>query len=147
MKTVFSKIVISCLCLILCVAPSFAKIDFKSLGHYDFNPGQPVEIANPLLWTVNASCKLHVLEDSAPLQGEMKKGHGTLNGQDVGTGVTLNVHEGETLVITASALAKVDITNHGQQLVHADCSLSSETLAEIDYMKNLLSDNILSFLQ
>ncbi len=120
---------------------------FEDIGSYNFEPNKPLDISNPLLWTVKAKCKIQTTDESDTLKGVMKKGTGTLNGQSVGAGVNLELKNGDSLLITASALASVEITNLGTNVVAAKCALTAETIEEINYMKSLLVEEETNFLQ
>jgi hypothetical protein len=125
----------------------FSNCQFKDLGNYDFQPNIPVDINNPLLWQIKAKCSIKATDDSDQVKGVMKKGTGTLNGQSVGSGVELTLKNGDTLSLTASALAAVEITNLGTNTVSASCSLAEETIGEIEYIKLLLNQEELAFLK
>jgi hypothetical protein len=116
---------------------------FRSIGHYDFAPNTPVTIANPLLWSISASCHLHTTDAADQIQGSMLKGSGKIDGKDVPKdGLSVTIANNDTLTISASALASVKIVNTGKATVSADCGLSYETLAELEYIENLLIDGV-----
>jgi hypothetical protein len=124
-----------------------ACIKFQDIGDYSFEPNKPVDISNPLLWTIKASCSIKTSDESDTVKGVMKKGTGSLNGQSVGSGVEVVLKNGDTLTISASALASVEITNLGQNTVSAHCGLSAESMEEIEYIKSVLGEEKLLFLQ
>jgi len=110
----------------------------NSIGHYDFAPNTPVQISNPLVWSVSASCHVHTADPTDDLAGTMVSGTGSLNGKDVGKGLTLTVKDGDSFTISASAWAEVEITNKGVTTLHADCSLSEESKRELEFVKKFI---------
>ncbi len=125
---------------------SCKSLKFEDIGNYEFEPNKPVDISNPLLWSIKASCKISTTDESDHLKGVMKKGSGTLNGQSVGAGVELDLKNGDTLTITATYLASVEITNLGSNTVSASCSLGEETIEQIKYMRSILVEEENKFL-
>ena len=114
-------------------------LSVNDIGKYDFLPDNPVDISNPLLWKISASCTLHDDQENT-IQGRMIKGTGSLNGINVGEGLSVSVKDGDQLKITASALAKVEITNKGTSNVHADCGLSESSKEEMKFVKSILQE-------
>jgi len=103
------------------------KGGLTDLGTFDFLPNTPQTINNPLFWSISASCALTLTDASDVIKGVMTAGSGSLNGQDVPAGgLSLTVKNGDTLAITASAEAGVEITNIGANTVHAQCGLAKE---------------------
>jgi hypothetical protein len=125
------------------ISKAIEDLTVNDIGDFDFLPGKPFEMSNPLLWTVNAVCDLKTVDDNDSVTGEMLKGTGSLNGKDVGKKIELSVKNGDSLAIGASSWAKVKITNKGQNTIHAKCRLKAETKDEILFVKSLI-DELLS---
>lgn len=104
----------------------------------NFEPNKPLTIKNPLLWGISASCKLSTIDDSDSLIGNIIKGTGKINGQDINTSLTMTIKNGDTLTISASKLAQVEIVNSGKDTVTAVCGLTMESEIEILYMREKL---------
>jgi hypothetical protein len=119
------------------------ELTLNDLGDFDFPPNKPVEISNPLLWTVSAICDLKTADSNDSVIGEMLKGNGSLDGKDIGKGTELSVKNGDAMTIGASSWAKVRITNKGQNTIHARCRLKLETKDEVLFVKSLI-DELLS---
>jgi hypothetical protein len=121
----------------------------KNIGDYNFLPNQPVQINNPLLWTVKANCKIITIDKSDVLKANMKYGTATLNGNVVKDGIEVNLKNGDSLAITASSRAQVVITNNGANRVTASCGLSTKTKLEVEYIKSIIEEKVenLEFLQ
>ena len=114
---------IKSLFVLFCLFVILNKISCLS-EKFTLNPNSPFKISNPLLWGISASCKVTTSDPSDEMSGRMTKGTGKINGQNVGSGVELTVKSGDTFSISASGLAGVEITNHGQDPVIAECSLN-----------------------
>jgi len=71
----------------------------------------------------------------------MTKGTGKLDGKDIGAGLVISIKSGDILTISASALANVEIINHGLNTVRADCSLTAENVEDIESIKEILNQN------
>jgi hypothetical protein len=144
MRRIIKQLIVLAMMSLMC-----KSLKFEDIGNYEFEPNKPVDISNPLLWSIKASCKISTTDESDNLKGVMKKGKGTLNGQSVGTGVELDLKNGDILTITATSLASVEITNLGTNTVSASCSLGEETIKEIRYMRSILDeeDKFLNILQ
>ncbi|ODN42420.1 hypothetical protein BGC07_05080 [Piscirickettsia litoralis] len=108
----------------LFTAASYATPQISST--YTFEPNKPVTINNPLFFSISASCKISVA-NPVTLHGVMLKGSGKLNGKNVGSGLDEIVNNGDVMSISASGLAKVQITNTGSDTVTADCSLGKSS--------------------
>ncbi len=135
MRKIIKQLIVLAMMSLIC-----KSLKFEDIGNYEFEPNKPVDISNPLLWSIKASCKISTTDESDNLKGVMKKGSGTLNGQSVGTGVELELKNGDILTITATSLASVEITNLGINTVSASCSLGEETINEIRYMRSILDE-------
>lgn len=105
-----------------------SMLNLNSIGNYTFKPKQPVDIHNPIPLEISANCKLTTQDASDTLSGKMLKGSGTLNGHEVGTGLSIQVKNGDVLKISATALATVEISNEGQHDVIAQCGLGKRIL-------------------
>jgi hypothetical protein len=106
----------------------------------NFEPNKPLQIKNPLLWGISATCKISTTDDSDNLTGTMIKGSGKINGTDVGTSLTLTIKNGDSINLSASKLAEVQIVNNGKNTVTAVCSLTTESEIEILYMREKLNE-------
>ena len=134
--------------LLIC-AVSSKKIELEKYGDIatlEFPPNQAVSITNPLLWKVKVSCKVETPDDIDVMIAKVLKGSATLNGQDLKDGTQAEVRNGDSLIITATALGKFEITNLGQNKVVTSCGLALETLQEIEYIKDILHKNEEDFL-
>ena len=122
MKSIYSLFII---------ALSFAAINCDWLDN-DFPPGVPVVVSNPMFFGISETCLITATDSNDVFTATMNSGTGTLNGKDVNQGLNVTVSNGDSLIITASAYASVTITNTGNSLVHAACSLGKRQ-AQIYY--------------
>jgi hypothetical protein len=106
----------------------------------EFPPNKEVGILNPLLWKVKVTCIVKATDESDIIQAKIVKGKATLNGQDITDGKQVEVKNGDNLLITASALGSFKITNLGLNTVKTTCSLTSESMNQIYYIKSLLGE-------
>jgi hypothetical protein len=106
--------------LALMVAGSFAITQ-----EFDFMPGTPLDVANPLPLSITAVCTITSTDASDILFAKMKTGSGTFDGKAVGPdGVSVQVTNGQKFTLTATWRAVVVITNQGATKVHAECIVS-----------------------
>jgi len=109
--------------------------NFGDLSTLEFPPNQEVEITNPLLWKVKVSCVVKSIDESDIMKAKIVRGTATLNGQNVTDGTEAQVKNGDSLIITASALGSFKITNVGQNTVETSCSLATELENEKETFK------------
>lgn len=91
---------------------------------YELVPNEPQIFINYLYWEIEANCKMITQDESDELFVEALAKQGKVN--DVilakGSSMTIPVHQGENLKITAESGAKVRITNLGQHTIKAVCT-------------------------
>lgn len=107
--------------LVLCTA-TYAE-DLLS-RKFEFKPGQPQTLDNPLWWQVNIKCAITTVDAEDVLSGVVKKKSATLNGQVLKEGdrTAILVKNDDILHIIADSGAKIEITNTGTSVVKAKCS-------------------------
>lgn len=91
---------------------------------YELKPNNPITLANILYWTIKANCTINSHDLQTPLSVTMLRKTGSVNDITLTTNQLLElvVHSGENLKITAESGAKVELVNHGENLVTATCS-------------------------
>jgi len=95
-----------------------------------------------LFWTISAKCTVTSPDADDNITGDMKKGSGKLNGQNVGSGLTLDLKNNSELDISASAFASVEIVNKGANTMHAGCSLASNDIDVVRQIVELVEEII-----
>jgi hypothetical protein len=100
-------------------------LNLTGIGWYRFQPNVPININNPLFFSVTAHCKITTAGTNQTLFGEMTKGNGELNGKKVGSGLDVVLNNNSILKIKASGYATVKITNKGTTDIIASCSLGT----------------------
>lgn len=103
---------------------------------YEFEPGKPLKVINPFGWDVSAKCALKTTDASNILEGKLIYGKGKINGRDVGSGMEMEIKNGDSFILDASPEAVVEITNKGQSTVTADCLIGNfaNELATLPHM-------------
>jgi hypothetical protein len=109
--------------LALLLSPSAFAMDFIT-RNYEFKPGIPLAVNNPVWWQLQISCAITTTDDADILTGIMKKKSASINGVvlNEGDSTTLAVKNGDTMLIISDASARIEITNNGKSLVKAKCS-------------------------
>ncbi|WP_119343019.1 hypothetical protein [Facilibium subflavum] len=116
--------VIICVGLISTIGYSNGALNLANLGTYAFLPQQPVVIKNPLFWGISATCSISIAsQNPQKIMGKMLKKSGTINGQNVGDKLILEIKNGDSMRISADGLAQVEITNQGDETITANCGL------------------------
>lgn len=90
---------------------------------YHFKPNEAQDIVNNYFFTIKANCKIETVDESDDLLAKILSGKGVLNSNELNKGdeLTVNVHNGDTLKITAPSGAKVRLINLGLHEVKASC--------------------------
>lgn len=93
---------------------------------YTFLREQPEIVDNPLLWSASFRCVI-ATETDAKLTGFMRKKSGSLEGVKLKEGESTDVvvSNGQTLHLSAEGRAQVEITNHSDVVVKAECFLGA----------------------
>lgn len=96
---------------------------FASKG-YSFKPGETISLENPVIFSMNFKCTMHTVGMNN-MEVIVKEKSVTVNGHKLSKGEKLvhPVSEGTTMRFSADGRASVDLTNRGQTVVEADCSL------------------------
>lgn len=92
---------------------------------YEFHPEKPLKVINPFGWDVSAKCALKSADTSDVLAGKLIHGKGKINGRDVGSGMEMEIKNGDSFILDASPEAVVEITNKGQSVVIAECLIGN----------------------
>ena len=81
--------------------------------------------ANPFPWSASASCVISTMDESDDLLAKVLAKKVRINNVEykVGQSVTVAVHKGDILKLSADGYAKVELTNLGKSLVKAKCSV------------------------
>lgn len=87
---------------------------------YDLKAHDTTTISNPLFWSVTVRCSI---DKTASLTATVLKKSGTINGKKMSKGdsMTLLVNPGESFEIKADGGAKVEMLNHEDYTVKAQC--------------------------
>ncbi|MDP1604546.1 MAG: hypothetical protein Q8M03_14915 [Legionella sp.] len=112
------------LCVLgLLLSHSTFAMDFVS-RNYEFKPGIPQAVENPVWWQLHISCAITATDDADVLTGIMKKKSASINGVVLkeGESTSLSVKNGDMMYIVIDASARVEITNYGKSTVKAKCS-------------------------
>ena len=123
--------------IVLClVTTCLANYSFATSEHpfvqgyvaeYVLHPNNPEIFTNIFLWTVKASCKISITEESNPLQISVLNKTGTVNSVPLISGDTMlvTVHNNEKVYITADSGAKVKLENKGIADIRIACEGSA----------------------
>lgn len=117
---------------LLCVAASLSTPTFAMVEHtlqpamtleYDLPPNQPQVFVNYMIWEINANCTISGVDSTNQLFAEALSKSGKINDITLtkGSTMTVEVHPGDNLKLTAQGGAKVQITNLGEHTVKATC--------------------------
>jgi hypothetical protein len=81
--------------------------------------------ANPFPWSASASCVIDTPDESDDLRAKILAKKVRVNNVEykAGQSVTVAVHKGDILKLSADGYAKVELTNLGKSLVKAKCSV------------------------
>lgn len=102
-------------------------------------PGKTFSLKNPLIFGVKINCSIQTADASDSISAHVTKGKASLNGNPVPSGgLTVDVHNGDTLRIEASGSTSADLLNNGTSTVTADCNLAQETVDEIEATREAL---------
>ncbi|ARG97246.1 hypothetical protein [Legionella micdadei] len=110
-------------------ASVFAKTNVYMLGpgiKYEFFPGEPQILANYWFWSVTATCTFDSEDPSDDFLIEALSKSGKINEQTISAGdppIVITVHQGQQITLSADSGAKVRLTNRGQNVVTAYCSV------------------------
>jgi hypothetical protein len=90
-----------------------------------FLPSIPIRIENPLSRTMDAKCTIESQETQNELIGVMKIKTASINNMPLspGDGVSILVKNGDIMRIIADFGARIEMTNHGEGVVRAVCSI------------------------
>lgn len=91
---------------------------------FDFPANATQVLKNYFLWTISANCTIKTPDSSDNFYARMIKNSGKINGIKLTKGQTMTVvvHNGDKLQISADAGSEVELTNQGQNTVKASCS-------------------------
>ncbi|KTD61481.1 hypothetical protein [Legionella shakespearei] len=92
---------------------------------YEFEPGIPLNIDNPLFWQLDTLCTIDIKDPEIRLTGVMKRKNGEINGWVLkqGESISVVVKNKDVMHIIADVGARVEITNQGQSVVVATCRI------------------------
>jgi hypothetical protein len=81
--------------------------------------------SNPFPWSASANCVISTEDASNDLFAKVLAKKVRLNGAEYAAGqsVTVAVHKGDSLKLSADGYAKVELTNLGAHVVKAKCSI------------------------
>ena len=93
-------------------------------ANFDFPAHAPQTLKNYLFWTISATCILKTQDDGDEFYARMINYSGKINEVKLSKGenMTVLIHNGDNLRISADAGAEVELTNQGQHTVRATCS-------------------------
>ena len=119
----------------LCAAGLFST-DLFSATEYTWNqaamapievvlqPNEPQPITNSFFWTIEGVCTIVSDVESTPISVSILRKSGSLNGVPLSKGekIDLIVHPDEKLYFSAASGGRVELVNHGEQMIKALCS-------------------------
>lgn len=126
----FKKIALSLLCStgLFCSSHAIAEeLTAQNQGlsiDVQLVPNTPQKFTNTAFWPVSASCKISTPDNADDVYFRVLKKSGTVNGNKISAGksLTITVHSGQKLNLSAESGAQVEIINHGGHTVTASCS-------------------------
>lgn len=91
---------------------------------YELEPKEPIELYNFAFWTLTAVCSIKTPDEFDTIEATLLSQKAVLNGKNLAKGDTfkIDVHNGDTLHITAVPQAKVRLVNLGKHTIMANCS-------------------------
>lgn len=91
--------------------------------NYEFKPGEPLLLNNPVWWKINIRCTITTQDEEDLLSGTMTKNSASINGLELkqGESTSILVKNNDSMFIVSESGAQVQITNYGQSLVKAKC--------------------------
>ncbi len=92
--------------------------------NYNFQPRQPITLANTISQTIQYACEMHVnVSFDNTLLIKQLKGSGVVNGTSLQKGRTLylTIRQMQTMTIIASPGASMQFTNLGGYLIRGIC--------------------------
>lgn len=109
---------------LLIASPTLSADDIISRT-YEFEPGIPLSIDNPLFWQLDTLCTIEIKDPEILLTGVMKRKNGEINGLVLkqGESVSVLVKNKDVMHIIADFGARVEITNQGPSVVVATCRI------------------------
>lgn len=128
----FKKISFSFLCIAVLISSNSHSMPLDSTQpirgvslEYSFLPNQPQTISNFFIWSIDAHCIVSSESSDNELNITALSKKGKINDLPLSSGqsMKINVHPNDVLRIMAEPGAKVEITNLGQFLVKATCSM------------------------
>lgn len=90
-------------------------------------PNEPNPITNTWFWAIEGVCTIVSDVESTPISVSILRKSGSLNGVPLSKGekMDLIVHPDEKLYISAASGGRVELINHGEQVIKAVCSSTS----------------------
>jgi hypothetical protein len=84
---------------------------------------EPQVFTNTFFWTIESKCTIKSNQENNPFSFTVLLKSGTLNGMPLKKGDTVDllVHPGDQLYISAESGGRIELTNHGLDLVTASC--------------------------
>lgn len=119
-------------CTLLCAGALFSPSLFAETQQlmaglameFIFSPNDPQDFTN-FYWTrIDATCVISTPDQSNPMFVEAKDRKGKINGTPISKGDTMTVvvHNGDKLYLSAESGAVVRITNQGNSTLKATCT-------------------------
>ena len=92
---------------------------------YVIAPHEALSLSNPFLWTIKSVCTITSPSNNSPLTIKAVKKSGSVNGTNLSAGNSLNllVNYHDKLDITAQSGAQVELTNHDEATLVAECTV------------------------
>lgn len=92
----------------------------------EFPPHEAQVFSNNFIWTINAHCQIHSQEENNPISAKALKKYGSVNGNKLSKDevLFLDLKNNETLAISASPGASVELVNLGDTVIKAHCKNS-----------------------
>ena len=99
---------------------------FSMGSNYEFTlpPNLPQVFNNVFFWAVTANCTIASTNDSNLFSFTVLRKAGSLNNIPLSQGdaMVLVVHPGDVIHITAESGGRIELTNHGDSAIKANCS-------------------------
>lgn len=97
--------------------------------NFELPPNKPQTISNPFVWEATSTCTIlgdNPSTENFILSFKVTRKKGILNGKKMSLGDTIEliVHPKDTIKVTASPGAEMELTNLSEQTVRAECSVS-----------------------
>jgi len=115
-----------CALSLLCSIGYATQINTLQAGmnlNYELQPNEPQIFTNFLFWKLTGHCTVTNDIDPTPLYFTVLSKKGSINGVDfsVGQSLEFTAHSGEKFDLSADANAKVELVNHGSEIIIMNC--------------------------